>query len=180
MATDTRIGGTMNGKFHKIRMLQCLSAFCLLSHHAAIRAADQCFTTVEEFLTKSHGENYRDDENISAHVGKFGNKEFLIVADKTSGTNYARTLLYERLPNQLCLVLQTPPIAQLTSSTVDVHEFPNLVSTDQAPPGMPQREITYLFNWDRFRYDATMCKEISSFRKALRAKTISCMAFLEQ
>lgn len=74
MATDTRIGGIMNGKFHKIRMLPCLSDFCLFSYHAAIRAADHCFTTVDAFLTKSHGENYRDDENISVLAEKFGNK----------------------------------------------------------------------------------------------------------
>lgn len=154
--------------------------FSLLTYHAAVYAADECFPAVDEFLAKSYGDDYRDDENISVHLEKFGEKEFIVVADKTSGTNYARNLLIEKSHNRFCLVLRTPPVAQLTTSIVDAHEFPNIVATDQAPPDLPGHEITYFFNVDRFRYDATVCREISHYQKTVRAKTVSCSAFLEQ
>lgn len=170
----------MNAKFRNIKKFGQSILYVFLANHGTACAGNLCFPTVEKFLIESYGDNFREDENISVHLEKLGSKEFIVVTDKTSGTNYARNLLVEKSKDNFCLVLSTPPVAQLTASKVDANEFPKLVATDQAPPNLPGREITYVFNVNRFRYNATICKKISHYKKTVHIKTVSCSALLKQ
>lgn len=132
-------------------------------------------------MTASYGENYKDDENISVREDKYGGNKFYTVADKTSGTNYSRSLLRESAPGKFCLVLSTPPVAQLTPRARDEFGVPRrFVATDQAPPRIAEHEWIYVFNWDKSRYDAKICKEISWINKTKKTTNISCSKLIKQ
>jgi hypothetical protein len=171
----------MIGKFHKMKTYIITGAFFAFINQAAYSAETQCFPTIEAYMNKSYGESYKDDENISVREEKYGKNIFYFVVDKTSGTNYGRSLLREKTAGEFCLVLSTQPVAQLVPGMPDELGVPQkFVATDQAPPGMPEHEITYILNKGDFRYDAKNCKEISWINKKRKTKTISCRKLLEK
>lgn len=107
------------------------STFLVFINQSAYGAEAECYPTVDAYMTASYGENYKDDENISAHKDIYGGNIFYIVADKTSGTNYSRSLLRENASGKFCLILSTPPIAQLIPRAPDEFGVPQkFVATD--------------------------------------------------
>ena len=138
-----------------------------------------CFPTVDAYMSKSYGASHADDENIFVKEEKYGNDVFYWVADKTSGTNYARSLLKKNASGEFCLVLSTRPAAQVVPEMVDTLGAPRqFVATEQAPPGMPEHEITYELNGTSLKYEAKTCKAISHIGKRRTVKSISCGRFL--
>jgi hypothetical protein len=102
---------------------------------------------MEQFATATFGATFAQDENIVLRKEWLGSRVFHIVEDRTSGTNYSRTLLLANPNGAYCVVLETPPIAQLDVLSVQPDGFPHrLRSTDQAPPGLPVNEITYVLD----------------------------------
>jgi hypothetical protein len=156
-------------------------ALFALFGNAAYGTETQCFPTVAAYMSKSYGESYQVDDNISVREKKYGRNILYSVADKTSGTNYARSLLRENTKGEFCLVLVTPPIAQLDPEMRGESEMPQkFIASDQAPPGLPGHEITYVFNPKDFRYDAKTCKEILRINKKKKSKLISCTKLTAQ
>lgn len=168
-------------KSHNIKKFVLLGIFSIFNGNLAFGAEWQCFPSIDAYMSMSYGENYRDDENISIREEKYGKGKLFFVTDKTSGTNYARYLLRKMKPGQFCLVLSTPPVAQLVAGTRDETGFPKkFFATDQAPPGLPAHEITYVLDQQSFRYDAKICNEVLYANKKRNVKSVSCDEFLAQ
>lgn len=101
-----------------------------------------------------------------------------MLEDRTSGTNHARSLLRKRA-GKYCVVLKTPAVAQLVVIATNDHGLPlKFQSSDQAPPGLPRHDITYLFNLVLLEYEAGECREITYAGKARTAKPTDCRRLL--
>lgn len=165
----------MIGKFYKIRTYIFVSILLVFFNTTSFGAEMQCFPSVENYMSKLYGENYKDDDNISMHQEKYGKNIFYIVTDTTSGTNYVRSLLRKKTSGEFCLILLTQPVSQLVPRMIDKSGIPRkFIATEQAPPGLPEHIITYVLNEKDFRYSAHICKEVSWVSKTKKIKTISC------
>ena len=117
---------------------------------------------MEAYASKSYGAEFRDDENIVLSKKKFGKAMFDVVEDRTSGTNHPRSLLSKRAGGY-CVVLTTPAVAQLAPITTNDSGVPlKFRSSDQAPPGMPQHEITYTVADGATWPDPGLCGELAA------------------
>ena len=148
-------------------------------HGTAFGADGQCFSSIEAFMVNSFGEHYLNDENLFLIDKKYGKQKFKVSEDRTSGTNYSRSLLIERKDKGVCLLLSTPPIAQLNAFSFNRRGFPvQFISNDQAPPGLPEHEITYLFDPVNFKYVPITCKEVMNNGKKRTKKEVTCKKML--
>ena len=169
----------MNVRFPKmnIRLLFCLAPLSIQS--VAYAAAADCFPSVEAYASKSYGAEFRDDENIVLSKKKFGKAMFDVVEDKTSGTNHPRSLLSKRAGGY-CVVLTTLAVAQLAPIATNDSGVPlKFRSSDQAPPGLPQHEITYTLDPTSSVYEPGDCREISYVGKKKNAKPVECKSMFE-
>ena len=66
-----------------------------------------------------YGTGYQSDENIMQKKLSFGKVEMVISADTTSGNNAARTIFERRSNNLWCVVLSSPPVAQIVPLVTD-------------------------------------------------------------
>lgn len=160
-----------------IRLLFCLALLTIQS--VAYAAAADCFPSVEAYASKRYRAEFRNDENIVLSKKKFGKAIFDIVEDKTSGTNHPRSLLSKRAGGY-CVVLTTPAVSQLAMIATDDSGVPlRFMSMDQAPPGLPQHEITYTLNPASSVYEPGDCRGISYVGNKKNVKPVQCKSMFE-
>lgn len=138
--------------------------------------APACFSDLNAYMVATYGAEFKDDDNLRMTERIFGKTRFSIVEDRTSGTNYARVLLRARSSKNVCVVLQTPPVAQLDVVKVNAAGVPEEFTTaDQAPPGMPGTEMRYRLTSDR-TYRVVACTAVKWQGKQVIRKQIACAA----
>lgn len=152
-----------------------VAALFFMFNHAAISADKECYENIDTFLITTYGENYKEDENIDIKSICYGVQNGYWVADKTSGTNYSRTLLIERPKKGVCLALSLPPVASVEAGVLGRSGLPNtFTSIDQAPPGFPSHEVKYLLNLKKYKYQPALCKEVRYVGDKRSERTVSC------
>jgi hypothetical protein len=134
-----------------------------------------CYPDSNAYMVATYGTEFHEDENLRVSKKTFGKTRFSLVEDLTSGTNHSRVLLRSTGEKKVCVVLATPPVAQLEVVKVDSGGVPQeFKAVDQAPPGMAGTEIRYRLAGD-MTYQATCTSVIWRGNKAIR-KPIACVA----
>lgn len=124
--------------------LSCLPLLSALATAGQPAPTSACFADATAYMMASFGAAYRDDENLRVSEKVFGKTSFTLVEDMSSGTNHARVLLRPDAARRLCVVLATPPVAQLDAVKVDAAGVPlEFRAVEQAPPGSKGRVIVY-------------------------------------
>jgi hypothetical protein len=155
-------------------VVMCAGSACAVVPAQA--PAPTCFSDANAYMVATFGDNYRDDENLKLTEKTYGTTKFSLAEDATSGTNHARVLLRELQPKKVCVVLSTPPVAQLDVSKVNTSGVPEeFTATDQAPPGLPENEITYRIT-PQMNYVAAACSTVTHKGKVATKKMIKCAA----
>jgi len=127
-------------------------------------------------MIATYGPAFHDDENLVTQEQIFGKIKFTLVLDLTSGTNVSHTLLRANARKELCVVLTTPPAAQLELVKVNAAGVPEeFKSVDQAPPGMPVNEIFYRLAGN-MRYTTAMCSHLTWNGRKFVRKRVACDA----
>lgn len=154
-------------------------AICTGSACAVVPAqapAPACFADANAYMVATFGENYRDDENLHLTEKTYGKTKFSLAEDATSGTNHSRVLLRELQPKKVCVVLITPPVAQLDVGKVNTAGVPEeFKASDQAAPGLPENEIIYRLT-PQMGYIASACSTVTYKGTLATKKTIKCVA----
>lgn len=145
---------------------------------SAFAAEQECYPSVETYMIETFGDHYLDDENLVVSERTYGRQHFYVAADLTPGTNHAEVLFSRTQPNRFCIALSTSMMAELRAVKFDSTGYPQeFVSVDQAPPGMPQQEVTYSLNAEHTAFHAAVCKEITFKGKRRLQKAVPCSGF---
>ncbi|NVD71554.1 hypothetical protein HUX88_13465 [Duganella sp. BJB1802] len=145
---------------------------------SAFAAEQECYPSVERYMIQTFGDHYVDDENLIVRERTYGQQRFYVASDITPGTNHAEVLFKRTQQNRFCIALSTSMMAELRAVKFDSLGYPQeFVSVDQAPPGMPQQEVTYSLNAERTAFYAATCKEITFKGTRQVKKAVSCGAF---
>lgn len=135
-----------------------------------------CFSDPDAYMVATYGAQFKDDDNLRVTEKIFGKIRFTLVEDRTSGTNHSRILLRASSNKKVCVVLETPPVAQLDVVEVNAAGVPEeFKAAEQAPPGMPGTEINYRLASDT-TYRAVTCTAVKWHRKKVIRTPISCAA----
>jgi hypothetical protein len=138
--------------------------------------APTCFSDPNAYMVATYGAEFKDDDNLRVTERMFGKIRFTLVEDRTSGTNHSRVLLRASSDEQMCVVLETPPVAQLDVVKVNAAGVPEeFNAAEQAPPGMPGTEICYRLASDT-TYRAVTCTAVKWQGKKVIRTPISCAA----
>jgi hypothetical protein len=94
------------------------------------------------------GTGFEEDENIMQSRRRMGSRDFVISSDTTSGTNSQRTVFEQQSGRGWCVVLTSPPVADLTPGQLSASTRRPMTwfSVTQAPPGFPETRV--LYKWD--------------------------------
>jgi len=156
----------------KLFPMLCLVAAVPYQAHATEPA---CYPDSDAYMVATYGKEFLDDENLRVSKTTFGKVKFSLVEDLTSGTNYSRVLLRAIGEKKVCVVLATPPVAQLEVIKVNSTGVPEeFRAADQAPPGMASTEIKYRLAAD-MTYRAT-CTSVKWRGKTAIRKPVACVA----
>lgn len=122
-----------------------------------------CYASIEEGMASVYGEAYELDANVSKEKLAFGTDTLVMSADRTTGTNSARTVFERRKDRGWCVVLTSPPVASIVPL---VHHGravrPNKWETlTQAPPGFTELKVIYTWDTAKALYIPTGCFHIS-------------------
>ncbi|MPW16207.1 hypothetical protein GCT13_04510 [Paraburkholderia sp. CNPSo 3157] len=112
------------------------------SHYAS------CYPSLKAGLSDTYGVGFEEDENIVQFRRHIGSRNFVISSDTTSGTNSQRVVFEQRNERDWCVVLTSPPVADLTPGRVFASSQRPLTwsSVTQAPPGFLETKVIY--TWD--------------------------------
>jgi hypothetical protein len=107
-----------------------------------------CYSSLNSGMSDTYGTDFADDENILQFPRSVGSRKLIIASDSTSGTNSQRTVFERRGPRKWCVVLSSPPVADLAPGAVSasLQRPTTWTSVTQAPPGLPETKVTY--RWD--------------------------------
>lgn len=138
----------MIAKYLESTLLPILCFVAAVPCHAnAMTSA--CFSDPEAYMVATYGAEFKDDENLRLTEKTFGKTRFSLVEDLTSETNHSRVLLREAGSQKVCVVLTTPPVAQLDVVKVNAAGVPEeFKAVEQAPPGKAGTEISYRLTGD--------------------------------
>lgn len=171
----------MNAKFLNISYRLVFAVALAGLQGSASGAEQECYPSVETYMIKTFGEHYADDENLIVTERTYGRQNFHVAADMTPGTNHSEVLFNKTEDNRFCIALSTSMMAKLTAVKFDSKGYPQeFVSIDQAPPGMPEHEVTYCPNAERTAFHAAVCNEVTFKGKKRVKKAVPCRAFLGQ
>ena len=123
------------------------------SHYAS------CYSSLNLGMSDTYGADFADDENILQSPRSIGSRKFVIASDSTSGTNSQRTVFEKRGSRKWCVVLSSPPVADLAPGAVSVFlQRPTTwTSVTQAPPGFPETKVLYRWNSKDQVYKPVSC-----------------------
>lgn len=112
------------------------------SHYAS------CYPSLKVGMSDTYGSDFEEDENILHFPRRIGSHNFVIASDSTSGTNSQRTVFEQRGARSWCVVLTSPPVADLAPgpSSESLKRPLTWTSVTQAAPGFP--EIKVIYKWD--------------------------------
>jgi len=135
----------------------------------------QCFESIDAYMIKTFGMEYRADENLQAISGDLEltgtlQNDFKWVIDFTPTVNYSRTLFRIGRNGKACIILEAPFSTSLAFATGKGKLPLYIVATDSPHSGSMGNEITYRLNAES-RYSPAICRQTSHFR---RKKIIRC------
>lgn len=136
-----------------------------------------CYSNVDEYMEKTFGKNFRDDENIKDYPFEPGNLanekgRFVWVEDATPSVNTTRTLFRISRTERACAILYAP-----FSSSIRLYPRKNgwlpsqIESSDTPPPGLKTRLIKHVLDKNRGIYLPKNCFHVSASGKK---KQMSC------
>ena len=107
-----------------------------------------CYSSLKAGMSDTYGANFPEDENIVQSPRRLGFRNFVIASDTTSGTNAQRSVFEQRGGQNWCVVLASPPVADLIAGPVLISLQRPITwsSVTQAPPGFPETKVIY--KWD--------------------------------
>lgn len=118
-----------------------------------------CYPALESAMAGTYGPGFKDDQNIVQERRRIGSRKFVIGSDTTSGTNSQRTVFEWRASDGWCVVLTSPPVADLKPGpeSAGIQRPATWTAVTQAPPGFP--EIKVVFEWAAKEkvYKPTIC-----------------------
>jgi len=133
-----------------------------------------CYPDSNAYMVATYGTEFHEDENLRVSKKTYGKTKFSLVEDLTPGTNHSRILLRSAGDKKVCVVLATPPVAQLEVVRVNSVGVPEeFKAADQAPPGMVGTEIKYRLA-DDMTYRAT-CSSVKWQGKNAIRKPVACV-----
>jgi hypothetical protein len=114
-------------------------------------------------MASVYGQQYELDENITQKRLAFGKVKMVETADTTSGTNAARTVFEQRAKNSWCVVLSSPPVAQIVpyASSNRLNRPSKWEALTQSDPGFDRVKIVYLWRAAKAVYFPTTCFYVS-------------------
>lgn len=152
-------------------LLAILFAFTF-DHARAAQLA--CYPNIPSYMLATYGPSYEADENLLVKQKRHGSVTFTMVADMTSGTNIVRTLFRKTDRGEYCIVLKTPPAAELKVATLDKAGVPlTFLTTDQAPGTQAANEIVYSLGKAN-TYTPTLCKSVIFKRSKIIKIRVPC------
>lgn len=107
-----------------------------------------CYKSLKSGMSAVYGQKFDEDQEILRNHRKIGSKEFVIASDSASGTNSQRTIFERRTANKWCVVLTSPPVADLSPSEISKTSRRPMIwtTTTQASPGFTETKVIY--KWD--------------------------------
>lgn len=112
------------------------------SHYAS------CYPSLNAGMSDTYGPDFKEDGEILQIHRKIGSRNFVIASDSTSGTNSQRTVFEQRGPANWCVMLTSPPVADLVPGPISTSIQRPMIwtSVTQAPPGFMETKVIY--KWD--------------------------------
>ncbi|WP_454871989.1 hypothetical protein [Paraburkholderia xenovorans] len=123
------------------------------SHYAS------CYSSLKAGMSDTYGPGFEEDKNILKLRRRSGLRDFVIASDTTSGANSQRTVFEQRNATSWCVVLTSPPVADLVPApaSATLQRPLTWTSVTQAPPGFPEMKVLYKWNAKDLIYAPANC-----------------------
>lgn len=133
-----------------------------------------CFANVEAYMVATYGAAFRDDDQLVVSEKIYGKTRFTLVRDLTSGTNVAHVLLRPAPNRQVCVVLRTPPVAQLDVIAVDAAGVPEAFRTSEQASGENATTEIIFRRTQKNDYAPAVCNNVTWRNNRWAKKPIAC------